>query len=337
MRQPIKLLPTIFLILSVSFVGCTTENNKPTPDHQTWSQLPALPNVFREEASSFSIGTNAYFGLGLGGNNILYRANATENNDFWEFNAITNAWRRMADFQGGKRSGATSFAINGRGYIAFGYSTSCPVNGGYCDFTFYNDIWEYTPTSNTWRKVADYKSIDKTRNAQVFVVNAKAYILTGFECIEFDPGTYSIQKRTNCPIGLFSGTFSLNNKGYVFLGDPDTEQNKKVYEYNPATDTWSQKKDFPGQPRIVPASFSLNGYGYCGGGYRRGNPEQLFKDFWQYNSTTDQWTQIEDYPSVGSVYLKSMVVGSNVMVGSGYGYEKGQYLYDNTFWLFQPN
>lgn len=333
MKQPIKLIPFAVLIIVSLFVAC--EDHK-LPDSLTWSQLPAIPNVFREDASSFSIGADAYFGLGFGNSDGRYRANATYNNDFWVFNSNGGVWRRVADFKGSNRERATSFSINGRGYVAFGYSTTCPTNGP-CNFTYYDDIWEYNPNTNTWSKVANYKSTygSVTGNPQAFVINGKAYILTNLEFLEFDPAAYSIRKRTACPVGgLFSGVFSLNNKGYVFLGDPDTDQNKKVYQYDPTTDVWVRKKDFPGQPRIIPASFSINGYGYCGGGYRRGNPEQGFKDFWQYYPATDEWTQIADYPGVGSVWLQSMVIGNSVVVGSGYGFPP--YKYDNNFWLFQP-
>jgi N-acetylneuraminic acid mutarotase len=330
-KKPIITMSSILLVTTILLTACKDHN--PTPAPPTWSQLPAIPSVFREEASSFSIGVNAYFGLGFGNNDGPYRINATHNDDFWEFNSTANVWRRVADFQGGKRSGATSFAINGRGYIAFGYSTSCPANGGICDFTYYNDVWEYNPITNTWRKVANFNTVSDFRYGKAFVINDKAYILIGTNFVEFDPLTYSFRKRAPFPVGVLGGAFSLNNKGYVFLGDPDTEQNKRVYEYDPITDIWTKKKDFPGQPRILPISFSLSGYGYCGGGYRRGNTFQYFKDFWEYDSTTDEWTQIENYPGVGSVWLQSMVIGGRVVIGSGYG--TAPFRYDNNFWLFQ--
>jgi N-acetylneuraminic acid mutarotase len=324
MRTLIAFLLTTCSILS----GCKEQSS--TPPIPTWSQLSELPSIFREQASSFSIGSNAYIGLGLGNNDGRYRINVTHNDDFWEFNSVTKAWRRVADFKGGKRSGATSFAINGRGYVAFGYSTICPSNG-LCDFTYYDDIWEFNPSANSWSKVATYNS--GARYAGVFVINSKAYILIGNECVEFDPSTYSIRKRASNPGGGLGVFFALNDKGYVLLGDPDIDLNRRVYEYDPKSDIWTRKNDFPGKPRILPTSFSINGYGYCGGGYQRGNPYQYFKDFWKYDPTTDKWTQIEDYPGVGVAWLQSMTLKDNVMKGSGHGSEPIKY--DNKFWLFQ--
>lgn len=339
MKQLIKLISSAFLMIILLPIACKKEEveDKPTPNHITWNQLPSLSNIFREEASSFSIGAKAYFGLGFGNMDGRYRVNVTYHDDFWEFNSTTNVWRRLADFPGNKRSGATSFALNGRGYIAFGYSTTCPAGGGPCDFTYYDDVWEYNPLTNTWTKVANF-SKSSIRYARGFVINNKAYILLNNEFYEFDSSAYSFRKRTGCPIGAFSGVFSLNNKGYVFLGDPDVVPipNKSVYEYDPVTDTWNKKRDFPGQPRILPVSFSLNEFGYCGGGYRRSNPNQYLKDLWQYNSTTDEWTQIEDYPGIGSVWLQSVLIGDKAVIGSGYGYATNQFLYDNNFWIFQP-
>lgn len=322
-----KRIVVAFLMLTGSLLACTTEDHQLTPDHLDWSPLPALPDVFCEEASSFSIGAKAYFGLGNGNTTGRYRENAIYMNDLWEFNSVTTSWRRLADFPGHNRGRAVSFAIKGRGYVGYGYSTTCDLQR--CDFTFYHDMWEYNPTTNTWTNIALVNAPSGLFDRS-FVINNKAYLLGDTECYEFDPTTYSFRKRAACPLGSFSGQFSLNNKGYVFLND----QNKGVYEYTPATDSWARKKDFPGQPRQVPASFSLNGFGYCGGGELGGNPYQFFKDFWQYNPTSDEWTRIEDYPGMGSVWLQSMVIGNTVVVGSGY--KADPYRYDNNFWLLQP-
>ncbi|SOD95842.1 Kelch repeat-containing protein [Spirosoma fluviale] len=330
MRYSSLLVLSAFFIVNIFLAGCKYPNSTLPPP--TWSQLPALPSIFREEASSFSIGKNGYFGLGFGNTDGQYRINVTHNDDLWEFNIVAKTWRRVADFKGGKRSGATSFSINGRGYVAFGYSTTCPANG-VCEFIYYDDIWEFNPDTNSWSKVTTYTSSSGIRYAEVFVISSKAYILTGTECLEFDPATRSIRKRTASSLGLFGGVFTLNNKGYVLLGDPDIEQNKRVYEYDPKTDVWTRKNDFPGKPRILPISFSINGYGYCGSGYQRGNPYQHFRDFWQYNPTNDKWTQIEDYPGVGVAWLQSMVFSDNVVVGAGHGADPLKY--DNNFWLFQ--
>lgn len=328
-----KTAPAVLLLLIVLIqTSCKKAEHEPTLNSPTWQPILTAFDTFRSEASSFAIGSNAYFGLGFGSSNSIIES--TYYNDFWEFSSTSNKWRRIADFPGNKRSGATSFAINGRGYVAFGYSTICP-DDKLCDFRYYKDIWEYNPTNNAWRKVADVDELFAPRYATSFVVDKKAYILIEGKCLEFDPVTYSIRNKSSSPSGMFGGTFSINDKGYAFLGDSDIS-NRKVYQYDPKTDTWNKKKDFPGQPRVFPTGFSLDGYGYCGGGYRRGNPYNYFKEFWRYNATSDEWIRIEDYPGMGSAWLCSSVVGDKVVIGSGQSIENGYIRSNNDFWLFQP-
>lgn len=49
-------------------------------------------------------------------------------------------------------------------------------------------------------------------------------------------------------------SFSIGNKGYICCG-VTTVQKKDLLEYDPLTDTWTQKADFPGLARRCPVSF----------------------------------------------------------------------------------
>ena len=65
---------------------------------------------------------------------------------------------------------------------------------------------------------------------------------------------------------------------------------KDFYEYDPATNTWTQKADFGGTGRYYAAGFSIGSKGYIG----TGGLVLLFKDFWEYTPATAQtpgtWT-----------------------------------------------
>jgi N-acetylneuraminic acid mutarotase len=89
--------------------------------------------------------------------------------------------------------------------------------------------------------------------------------------------------------------FSIDSFGYVgALGeyDSDTIAGNRYptdfWQYNPATNAWIQKANFPGQGRIDAISFVIGSKAYVGLGY-------LYKDFWEYDPATDAWTQKADF------------------------------------------
>ena len=101
-----------------------------------------------------------------------------------------------------------------------------------------------------------------------------------------------------------SGTFSfaINDVAYVGLGwegaDALPQYRKNAYSWSAAQNFWKEIAPFPGVGREEPVSFALNGKGYVGGGYNRTLGPGLFQmnDFWEYDPTSDSWTQIADFP-----------------------------------------
>ena len=89
--------------------------------------ISALP---RTEAVGFSIGNKGYIGLGAGnyGSDNLIGA-VTFNNDFWEFDPVTNVWTQKASYPGAGTLGSVGFSIGTKGYNGTGSGT--------------NDFWEY--------------------------------------------------------------------------------------------------------------------------------------------------------------------------------------------------
>lgn len=126
-------------------------------------------------------------------------------------------------------------------------------------------------------------------------------------------------------------SFSIDGKGYVGTGYSNKND---FWEYDPNTDTWTQKADFPGVGRITAAGFAIEGKGYIGMGYTStGGSISLLKDFWEYDPTTDTWTQKADFE--GS--FRSGAVGFSIN-GKGYiGTGRGNLgvLY-NDFWEYDP-
>ncbi|QMW04359.1 hypothetical protein [Spirosoma foliorum] len=91
-------------------------------------------------------------------------------------------------------------------------------------------------------------------------------------------------------------TFSIRNIGYVVNQRPG--QPTRLWAYDPVTDSWKKRADFPGMVRQRGTAFSLARNGYFGLGL---TDEGLgLRDLWRYDPLTDQWQYITDYPGQGN-------------------------------------
>src|SRR5882757_727061 len=84
-----------------------------------------------------------------------------------------NTWTQKADFGGGVRIYATGFSIEGKGYLGTGLG----------EFTTFNDLWEYDPTTNAWTQKADFGGGARYL-AVGLSIGRKGYIGTGFDPFE---------------------------------------------------------------------------------------------------------------------------------------------------------
>lgn len=143
-------------------VGPNTYSNqlweyKPTINQ--WTQRANFPGGVRYQLASFTIGYNAY--VGLGANQDIFKK------DFWKYNPGTNQWSPIADLPASERGGACTFTIGNRGYVCTG------SDGGLLE-----DLWAYNPSTDQWSIRAPYGASER-KNAVAFVVNNKAYLGTG--------------------------------------------------------------------------------------------------------------------------------------------------------------
>ena len=82
--------------------------------------------------------------------------------------------------------------------------------------------------------------------------------------------------------------FSIGNRGYMGLGHYNAIVDvlfEDIWEFDPGTNTWTQKADFPGGKRLQCASFTINGIGYVGTGRDPFFIEH--DDFYAYNPITN--------------------------------------------------
>lgn len=176
-----------------------------------------------------------------------------------------------------------------------------------------------------------------------FVVNSEGYIIAGLGPNGFRRSmcsyTYWQDDWDDEPSlggptgdGLDRGSacaFSLYNKGYVCLGQGDSNPFfKDLWEFDEVTNAWSQKANFIGSARRQAVAFVIGNIAYLGTGI---DANGLQKDMYKYNATINVWTQVADFGGTA----RKEAVGFN-MGGQGYIGTGDDGVMKDDFWQYEP-
>ena len=135
-------------------------------------------------------------------------------------------------------------------------------------------------------------------------------------------------------------TFSIGSRAYLGCGWNGTTMYQDFWEYDPGTNSWTQKTDYPAGPRLSAFGFSIGAKGYAGCGldqYLSAQP-----DFYEYNPVTNAWTA-KAYFTGTPIFGAASAVASNkgyVICGDdwdpNYWRHNEVYVYDpaNNTWNF---
>ncbi len=176
--------------------------------------------------------------------------------------------------------------------VAFVIGDIAYVGSGYDGDDRYSDFWAYNADDNNWTQVASLGD---------------------------DSVNYPRQKAV---------AFGTDTKGYVGTGYDGDVKLKDFWEYDPNTNTWTQKEDFPGTARYGAVAFSINNIGYVGTGY----DDNYLKDFYKYDPSTETWTEMS-FSGNKRREAVTFVIGDTAYIATGYN--NGSYVYD--FWKYAPS
>ncbi len=288
----------------------------------TWTQKASFSGGGRVYSTYFAVKGKGYIGFG----------DYTNPNDLWEFDPATNAWTQRASIPGESgRAEMLGFAIGNYGYVGLGLSTTGQDDNGF---------WKFDPSSNTWSAIAFWPD-DWTRGAFAFVIGNDAYVGSGSADTMTHFWKYNLvnnawTRKNNIPtaaVRYFGIGFAIGNKGYAAIGvgaDGSTAKND-LWEYNPDTDSWTQKANFGGGIRVNAVGFASASKGYIATGHN--NLGSYFNDFWEYNPGTDTWTQKANYPGPGLLAGAGFSIGCHSYLGLGDTPPPG-FIPQSDFWQF---
>ncbi len=203
------------------------------PSENSWTKKADFPAEARYDATGFAITNKGYLTCGFDGNYLK---------DLWEYDPSANQWTQKASLGGTKRSAATAFVFGDSAFVCGGLN-----NGTYPD-----DFWMYNQTTNSWtqkRKLSNastdtyddlYTDIARS-NAVGFVMNSKAYLVTGEKngvlasAWEYDPVADQWVTKTGLEASARSGAvaFTTGGTGYITTGSNSTYRFDDNWKFDP--------------------------------------------------------------------------------------------------------
>jgi N-acetylneuraminic acid mutarotase len=132
--------------------------------------------------------------------------------------------------------------------------------------------------------------------------------------------------------------FVVGNFAYVATGiDQNFKRYNDLWQYDPANDNWLQLASLPDINRNGGATarnsgvgFSVGTKGYIGTGYDGYNP---MNDFWEYDPSLNEWTQIADFPASARYDAVAFGIQNFGYVSTGYDGSNAQ----KDFWQYDPS
>jgi N-acetylneuraminic acid mutarotase len=240
---------------------------------------------------------------------------------------VNSPWRRLSDFPGGPRTAIACFALSGKGYAGTGLRP---------DGVEASDFWEYDPSNDQWKRIADFPTPIRyatgfEADGMAFMANGKTNGIYRMELTRYDPGTDTWEVKAPRP-GEGS---SMDAPGFVISGKAYLPASYEMYEYTPSTDTWQQKSFLPALGYFGSgAAFTINGKGYYGIGYIF-DIDSNTGAFYEYDPVTDTWSAKASFPGIlrNSVTSFSLPNGKGYL-GLGYSAQLNKYLKD--MWEYDP-
>ena len=188
-------------------------------------------------------------------------------------------FNKITPLPGTGRASAVAFVIDGKGYVALGRSA---VRSG-----LLKDCWQFDPTQNDscWKPKADFPGIARVK-AMAAVVNGKAYVGLGFDI----------------SLGVYNNDACL----------------KDFWMYDPITNSWTQKANFPSNFTDACGYSVYNNTIYVTSGM---NGAGFNNESWKFIPDQGElgiWVKLNDFPGPARAGGIACANSKHVYFGTGY-------------------
>lgn len=212
----------------------------------------------------------------------------------------------------------------------------------FCLFVLTGIFNNTTAQTYSWSQINDYGGTIRF-GVYSFTIGNFAYVGGGYangtsvsDVWRLNPANDSWTQMSNCPLAVrATGNFTLNGLGYVVCGlIGGSTIVDDVFEYDPLTNIWSSKADFPGTKIYGGSSFAINGKGYFGVGNSGGSNGPYLNAFYEYDPIADSWTLKTPFPGISRYGTFGLAINSMGYIG--FGANEAQGILFNDWYEYDP-
>ena len=132
------------------------------------------------------------------------------------------------------------------------------------------------------------------------------------------------------PLRVFKATgFGILDKGYIGTANQGTLAYSDLWEYNIASNSWSEKASFNSHSSSA-VSFSIGNKGYIGTGFYLNSYRN---DFWEFDAVSNTWTQVANFAGGSRASAIGFSIANKGYIGTGFD---GAEL-KKDFWEYDPS
>lgn len=299
----------LFLPLALALVL-----NAPTLHAQTWSQTTDFPGTARDDGSTFTVGSTAYFGTGL-------EVGWQPTRDFYSY-SFAEGWSAVASLpEGTERQYACGCADDTFGYLFGGVGNNS---------AYYNDLWRYDPNADAWVAMTPLPGPGRS-GAACFGMGGQLFFVGG----RFADGNYTAETWTYLPASdaweqlddypagavwrMQAGVQGAPGDQSAMVGTGLREDgifHGGVYAFLEATNGWSSSLgSLPGGGRMYASMGRWQGKAALFGGEdTEGN---FLNDLWQWEWNGLLWEELTPLPSFGRRGGMMATLGGDLIYTTG--------------------
>lgn len=241
-----------------------------SPAYDNWIERAHMPYMKLMHTCGFSL--NGHFFM-INGTAIT----GGQQNFNFEYNPDVDTWTQRAA-PPTNISKLHAFSIGNYGYAGI---------GGYGGST--TAWYQYDYVTNSWTTKSPFPGVCRYDGA-AFSIGDYGYIVGGQGTYNYEVWAYHastdtwIQKNNLSQSRKDAGWFVISQKAYVVAGIVNNAVSNSCIEYNPITDTWTNKASIPIGVYFAGISFNIGNKGYFGFG------DSGWNRFWEYDPAIDTWT-----------------------------------------------
>jgi N-acetylneuraminic acid mutarotase len=253
-------------------------------------------------------------------NGVMYVAggqSTTEQTSLQAFDVSAGTWSVLAAMPGGRYQGSGTGVITGELYVAGGWTTSPGLPN--------NNLFIYTPSSNTWRSGAAMPILSAC--GATGVIGGKLYVATacdGFSGYRnllhvYDPATNAWAALASSPNAHANSAFAVIGGKLLVVGGFNAAGNVIhgiLDVYDPVANTWTTKAPMP-TGRVGAVGAVVNGKLYVIGGSTNGSNSLTTVEV--YDPVADSWTTVASMPTPRAFSAVGVANGVIYVAGGGSG------------------